>query len=51
MKACCGRGDGPLNFGFQPTPDALENLIDTLLSQKVFIFPEFKFGEETTAQQ
>ncbi|KAL3346547.1 hypothetical protein AABB24_025141 [Solanum stoloniferum] len=51
MKACCGRGDGPLNFGFRPTPDALENLINTLLSQKVFIFPEFKFGEETTAQQ
>ncbi|KAG5624040.1 hypothetical protein H5410_009258 [Solanum commersonii] len=34
-------GDCPLNFGFRPTPDALENLIDTLLSQKVFIFPEF----------
>ncbi|KAK4740067.1 hypothetical protein R3W88_003764 [Solanum pinnatisectum] len=35
--------------GFQLTPEALENLIDTLFSQKGFIFPEFKFGEDTAA--
>ncbi|XP_060217274.1 GDSL esterase/lipase At5g45910-like [Lycium barbarum] len=35
--------------GFRLTPEALENLIDTLFSKKGFVFPEFKFGEETTA--
>ncbi|XP_047251601.1 GDSL esterase/lipase At5g03980-like [Capsicum annuum] len=35
--------------GFRLTPKALENLIDTLFSKKGFIFPEIKFGEETTA--
>ncbi|MCD7446093.1 hypothetical protein HAX54_037300 [Datura stramonium] len=34
--------------GFRLTPEALENLIDTLFSNKGFVFPEFKLGEETT---
>ncbi|KAJ8572324.1 hypothetical protein K7X08_008835 [Anisodus acutangulus] len=34
--------------GFQLTAEALENVIDTLFSKKGFLFPEFKFGQETT---
>jgi len=49
--ACSDRASYIHWDGFQLTPEALENLIDTLFSQKGFIFPEFKFGEETTAQQ
>ncbi|XP_055815792.1 GDSL esterase/lipase At5g03980-like [Solanum dulcamara] len=58
MKVCWGSGAAATCSdrasyihwdGFQLTPEALENLIDTLFSEKGFIFPEFKFGEETTA--
>ncbi|XP_059300786.1 GDSL esterase/lipase At5g45910-like [Lycium ferocissimum] len=35
--------------GFRLTPEALESVIDTVFSKKVFVFPEFKFGEETKA--
>ncbi|XP_075094140.1 GDSL esterase/lipase At5g03980-like [Nicotiana tabacum] len=35
--------------GFRLTPEALENLMDTLFSKKGFVFPELKVGEETAA--
>nr|XP_009608066.2 GDSL esterase/lipase At5g03980-like [Nicotiana tomentosiformis] len=35
--------------GFRLTPEALENLMDTLFSKKGFVFPELKVGEETSA--
>ncbi|XP_059314049.1 GDSL esterase/lipase At5g03980-like [Lycium ferocissimum] len=48
--ATCSKRASYLHWdGFRLTPEALENLIDTLFSKKGFVFPEFKFGEETAA--